>query len=133
MRGLSILKRMDKQGLLRRDGERVKKGVVRGLSGKRNPYKQGVKVRNPECRNDKGFGLAGWKYMKGKQRKKDSGHKGLNALLPALKMMLMSWSVGICVDVSPAGPAMLSVLRTSLGNGSWGRALLRGLGESWSL
>lgn len=66
LRGLSILKWIDKQGFLSRDRERVKKGGVGGLSGKRNQYKQGVKVRNPECRNDKG-----WKYMKGKQRKKD--------------------------------------------------------------
>lgn len=100
---------MDKQGLLSRDWERVKKGVVRGLSGKRSQYKQGMKVSNPECGNDKGFGLAGRKYMKGKQRKKDSGHKGLNTLLLALQMILMSWRVGICVDVSPTGLAMLCV------------------------
>lgn len=130
LRGSSILKWMDKQGLLSRDGERVKKGVVRGLSGKRSQYKQGMKVSNPECGNDKGFELAGRKYMKGKQRKKDSGHKGLNTLLLALQMILMSWRVGICVDVSPTGLAMLCVEDVP---GEWelGKGFVER--ESWSL
>lgn len=77
--------------------------------------------------NDKGSGLAGWKYMNGKQKRKDSGHKLLNAMLPAPMMMLRRLEGGhLC---RPVTCWSLCVEDVPGEQGNWGRALCRGLGE----
>ena len=71
----------------------------------------GVKSRVWEWR---GSGLACWKHVQGSTQKK-SGREGLKAVL---RRWFLPWrqcwgseSVGICVDRSPAGPAVLPVCR----------------------
>lgn len=107
--GCVIRKWMDRQGLLNRGGERVKRGVGE-LSGKKNQHKQGMEMRTWQARVRKWQGVwVGWIWMECMRETEDSGDKGLDAMLPALELMLRSLEAGqLCGPVS-AGSAVVSV------------------------
>lgn len=77
----------------------------------------------------------GWLDLDGMhegKRRKDSGGKGLGAMLPTLKMTPRRLEAGHLRGPVPAGSAVLWVLRFPWGAGELGKGFVERAGGSWS-
>lgn len=128
-----IRKCMDRHGkyLLNRDGERVKRGSW-GAFWEEEPTCARHGDEDMTSQSEEMTRGLSWLDLDGMhegKQKKDSGDKGLDAMLPALKMMLRRLEAGHLCGPVPAGSTVLCVCEDVPGEqGSWGRALWRGLG-----